>query len=168
MRTTSQRRVRQLHELLKPVSHSIQCDTSWTRPPSSWTGARGARKCVGVSRGGALPSPCAIHETSYTIQVLSLHALSCFSVSLPSVTRTALCVPSARARLQVFLLPERQRRGSASMLFWVKFVYTAGVSLSRDMVVKRGPSERLSLIYTHSSRNAFFKASLIGIYFTNN
>ena len=27
------------------------------RPPSSWTDARGARKCVGVSRGDVLPSP---------------------------------------------------------------------------------------------------------------
>ena len=59
------------------------------------------------------------------------------------------------------------RRGSASMLFWVKFVYTAGVSLSCNMVVKRGPPEGLSLMNTHSSKNAFFKASSIGIHFTN-
>ena len=36
------------------------------------------------------------------------------------------------------------------MLFWVKFIYTVGVTLSCDMVVKRGPSEGLSLIYNHS------------------
>ena len=80
---------------------------SWSRPPSSWTGARAARKCVGVGRGDVLPSHCAIHETSYTIQVLSLHALSWLSVSLPSVTRATHYVPSARARPQVFLIPEK-------------------------------------------------------------
>ena len=52
---------------------------------------------------------------------------------------------------------KRQRRRSASLMFWVKFFYTAGVSLSRDMVVKRSPSEGLSLMYTHSSINAFFQ-----------
>ena len=63
--------------------------------------------------------------------------------------------------LRSSLYPKRQRR----LLYWVKFIYTAGVSLSCDMVVKRGPSERLSLMFNHSSINAFFKASLIGIFF---
>ena len=35
------------------------------------------------------------------------------------------------------------------------------------MVIKRGPSEGLSLMNTHSTKNAFFKASSIEIYFTN-
>ena len=84
-------------ELFKPVSHSTQCtsDVSRTRPPSSRTGVRAARRREGVGRGYALPSRCAIHETSYTIQVLSLHALSCISVSSPSVTRAALRVGEA-------------------------------------------------------------------------
>ena len=43
------------------------------------------------------------------------------------------------------------------MLFWVKFICTAGVSLSRDIVVKRGPSDGLSLMKTHSSINVFFQ-----------
>ena len=43
------------------------------------------------------------------------------------------------------------------MLYWVKFIYTAGVSLSCDMVVKRGPSERLSLMFNHSSIKRFFQ-----------
>ena len=58
------------------------------------------------------------------------------------------------------------------MLFWIKFLYTAGVSLSCDMVVKRAgtfivhcTSKELSPIYIHSSMNAFFKASMIEIYF---
>ena len=102
MRTTSQRRVRQLHELLKLVSQSTKCTSG-----ASWTGARAASKCAGVRRGDFLPSHCAIHETSYSIQVLSLHALSCISVSLPSVTRATLYVPSARARPQAFLKPEK-------------------------------------------------------------
>ena len=165
MRTTSQRRVRQLHELLKLVSHSIICTSgaSWSRQPSSWTGALGARKCVGVGRGDVLPTTCTIHEASYTVEVLSLHALSCTSVSLPSVTRATLLFLSARARPQFSLSPEKTASGSASMLSWHKFFYTAGVSSSCDMVVKRGPSEGLSLIYTHSSINAFAK-SLVGIF----
>ena len=100
-------------EMFKPLSHSTQCtsDVSRTRPPSSWTGVRAARRRVGVGRGYALPSHCAIHETSYTIQVLSLHAISCISVSSPSVTRAALYVPSPRARPEVFFLPEEVASG---------------------------------------------------------
>ena len=74
------------------------------RPSSSWTDARGARKCVGVGRGDVLPSACAILETCYTILFLSLHALSCVSVSLPSVTTSGL--PYTR----------KQRRGSDAVL----------------------------------------------------
>ena len=69
--------------------------------------------------------------------------LSCISVSLPSVTRATLYVPSARAQPQVFLYPTRQRRWSASMLFWVMILHTAGVSLSCDMVVQRGLLRRV-------------------------
>ena len=65
------------------------------------------RKKVRRRRRDVLPSSCAIHETFYTIQVLSLHALSCISVSFPSVTRTELNVPSAMAKPQVFLIPEK-------------------------------------------------------------
>ena len=52
------------------------------------------------------------------------------------------------------------------MLFWIMFIFSAGVSYSRDIVVKRGSSEGLSLMNTQSSKNAFFKASLIWNYFT--
>ena len=55
------------------------------------------------------------------------------------------------------------------MLFLVKFFFffLDGVSFSRFIVDKCGPSEGLSLMNIHSSKNAFFKASTIGIHFTN-
>ena len=59
------------------------CGASWSRPPSSWSGARAARRCVGVGRGDVLAEPLstnvmksAIHETSCGIQNLDPHALS--------------------------------------------------------------------------------------------
>ena len=45
------------------------------------------------------------------------------------------------------------------MLFVGKVFFFGGVSFSRFTVVKCGPSEGLSLMNTHSSKNAFFKAS---------
>ena len=55
------------------------------------------------------------------------------------------------------LYPTRLCRASASMLFWVKFIFSAGVSFSRDIEVKHDPSDGLTLINTHSSKNAFFQ-----------
>ena len=51
------------------------------------------------------------------------------------------------------------------MLFWIKFIYL----LCWFLIFAHGaaPLRVLSLMNTHSSKNAFFKASLIGIYFTN-
>ena len=94
--------------------------------------------------------------------------ISCFSVSKYGCSKNGHH-PSQGHDLRSSLNPKRQRRWSASMLFWIKLIYTAGVSLSCDMKVKRAgtfivfcPSEELP-IYIHSS-----KASLIGIYFTDN
>ena len=36
---------------------------------------------------------------------------------------------------------DRVCRGSASMLFWIMYIFSAGVSFLRDTLVKRGPSE---------------------------
>ena len=69
--------------------------------------------------------------------------------------------------LRSYFILKKLRRGSASMLFLVKFFFLGGVSFSRFILVKCGPSQGLSLMNTHSSKNAFFKASSIGIYFTN-
>ena len=164
MRTTSQRRVRQLHELLKHVSHSTKCTSgaSWSRPPSSWTGACGARKCVGVGCGDVLPCACAIHEPSYTIQVLSLHALSGISVSIPSVTRAALCVPSTRARPQVFLLAEK----AASENRFIAVLGEVHLPCWRFIVVRHRGSAHwdvFSFLFTrlaaaHSFSNLFFSS----------
>ena len=91
--------------------------------------------------------------------------------------------------------PKKQCRRSASLLFWVKFIHTLGVSSSCDMVGmctgisvtfcssgspslfpasptgfvhkgldSAGPSEGASLMHTHSSKQAFFRVSSIGIY----
>ena len=59
--------------------------------------------------------------------------------------------------LRSSLYPKGLRRRSASMLSWVKFIFSAGVSSSCDIVVMRGPSDGLSLMNTHSSKNAFFQ-----------
>ena len=65
---------------------------------------------------------------------------------------------SARARPQVFLTPEK-----AASVFWIRFIYSAGVPLSCDMAVKRAgasivfcTSEELPPIDIHSSINLFF------------
>ena len=51
---------------------------------------------------------------------------------------TTLFVLSARVRPLAFLFyPKRQCRRSASLLFWVKFISTSGVSSSFDMVGMR-------------------------------
>ena len=169
MRTTSQRRVRQLHELLKPASHSTKCtsDAPWT--PSPWTGARGARMCVRRrSRRRVCRAPARFTKpaTPYKFSACMHSRVFPCPYHLSQGRPSMFLRPGHDLRSSFY--PKRQRRGSPSMLFWVKFIYTAGVSLLCVMVVKRGTSEGLSLIYTHSSINAFFKASLIGIYFTNN
>ena len=45
--------------------------------------------------------------------------------------------------LRSSVYPKRQRRGSASMLFRIKFIYTAGVSLSCDIGGKARPLRRM-------------------------
>ena len=88
-------------------------------------------------------------------------------MSFPSVIRTALHVPSARARPQIFFIPEKAASGKRLDAVLGKVYLHSWCSLSCDMVVMRGPSEGLSLMYTHSSKKVFVKASLIGIFFTN-
>ena len=86
---------------MKPVSHSTKCTCGarWSRPPSWWS-YDDMRRVVAATLCRATAR---FTKPVDTIQVLSLHAFSCISVCSPSVTMTALHVPSARARPQVFL-----------------------------------------------------------------
>ena len=143
--------------------HTAQCTSgaSRSRPPSSRTDARAARKCVGFKRNSrnqfslykfsacmhsrVFPCPYHLSQERHSLFLRPGHYLS-FS-----------------------LYPKRQRRWSASMLLWVEFFYTAGVSLSYDTVVKCRPLKGCHW-WTPTlpkKKKTFFKASSIGIYFTN-
>ena len=69
--------------------------------------------------------------------------------------------------------PKKLRRWSASMLFWVKLICSAGVSSLCAMEftgigasIVFCPSEESPQTSTHSSTNTFFKESLVGILLT--
>ena len=103
-------------------------------------------------------------------------------MSLPSITRATLYVPSARARPQVFIKPEKATSvkrldvvlGKVHLPSWCFIVWRHGCNAHRSvycLLFPRCVAADIYIyiyIYIHSSMNTFFKASLVGIQFTNN
>ena len=93
--------------------------------------------------------------------------LSCISVSIPSVTRATLYVPSARARPQVFLLPEKAASvkrldavlGKVNLPNWCFIVVRHGGNAHRGVYCLL-PLRRIAADQTRFSRSRRLESSL--------
>ena len=134
MRTTLQRRVRQLHELLKPVSHSMKCTgedaTGIFMDRCSWRKKVRRRRSRRRFAEPLRDSRNQLHHTSSQPACIFV----CFRVLTIGHKGGTLCSSGQGTTSGLPFYPKRLRRRSASLSFWVKFIYTAGVSLLCDMV----------------------------------
>ena len=129
MRTTSQRRVRHLHEFSK---YDVVPICGYRLVFLSEFGVVPLRKSVPVL---LFTASCRVISILYTVQDDTFSSFS---------QRTASVFP---------FYPKRQCRRSASLLLWVKFIYTPGVSSSCDMV---GMCTGISFAFCSPGSPSFF------------